>query len=253
MEEKDNGYVGNTQSGANASAITGAEREECCPTIAPTAIGKFKDVDALLKAYDCLQAEFTRRSQRLKQLEKEAENSNLKRTSAEVAEKLRKNAEKAKAAEEDFDGFVTELEQANVRARSSGAILEEPVDKTADERELPMAKIADGSSVAVENRVAESDITVKNEEEKASFTEEASVAQRREKQPSSGELYRLAKDNEEVRLKIIGEYLQSVGKSSAPLLKGGNGLLSAPPMKPKTLHEAGEMALRWFRREGVEQ
>jgi hypothetical protein len=35
----------------------------------PTILGKFKDVDALLQAYNSLQAEFTRRSQRLKELE----------------------------------------------------------------------------------------------------------------------------------------------------------------------------------------
>jgi hypothetical protein len=34
-----------------------------------TLLGKFKDVDALLQAYNSLQAEFTRRSQRLKELE----------------------------------------------------------------------------------------------------------------------------------------------------------------------------------------
>ena len=71
-------------------------------------------------------------------------------------------------------------------------------------------------------------------------------------QNSSEELYRLASEDEQVRLKIIGEYLQSVGKTGAPLAKGGNGLLSTPPMKAKTLREAGEMALRWFKREGVE-
>lgn len=36
---------------------------------AATALGKFKSVDALLSAYESLEAEFTRRSQRLKELE----------------------------------------------------------------------------------------------------------------------------------------------------------------------------------------
>ena len=40
-----------------------------------TGLGKFKDVNALLEAYSALQAEFTRRSQRLRALEKAAENS----------------------------------------------------------------------------------------------------------------------------------------------------------------------------------
>lgn len=37
---------------------------------AATGLGKFKDVDALLEAYTSLEAEFTRRSQRLKELER---------------------------------------------------------------------------------------------------------------------------------------------------------------------------------------
>jgi len=38
-------------------------------------LGKFRDVDALKEAYSALEAEFTRRSQRLKELEKRADNS----------------------------------------------------------------------------------------------------------------------------------------------------------------------------------
>ena len=43
-----------------------AEKKEAAP-----ALGKFKDVQTLMKAYSDLEAEFTRRSQRLKELEKE--------------------------------------------------------------------------------------------------------------------------------------------------------------------------------------
>lgn len=39
-----------------------------------TALGKFRSVDALMKAYGSLQAEFTRRSQKLKELECALEN-----------------------------------------------------------------------------------------------------------------------------------------------------------------------------------
>ena len=51
---------------------------ECCGTANPAEaeneqvaadLGKFKDVKALLNAYNSLEAEFTRRSQRLKELE----------------------------------------------------------------------------------------------------------------------------------------------------------------------------------------
>ena len=64
-------------------------------TQAPTAHAKFKSVDALASAYGALEAEFTRRSQRIKELEKTVENlkADLSRAEASGAEKLRKTAE----------------------------------------------------------------------------------------------------------------------------------------------------------------
>ena len=48
-----------------------AEAAEAEGSKAAAALGKFKDVQTLMKAYSDLEAEFTRRSQRLKELEKE--------------------------------------------------------------------------------------------------------------------------------------------------------------------------------------
>ena len=48
-----------------------AEAAEAESKEAVAALGKFKDVQTLMKAYSDLEAEFTRRSQRLKELEKE--------------------------------------------------------------------------------------------------------------------------------------------------------------------------------------
>ena len=71
-------------------------------------LGKFKDVNALARAYEALEAEFTKRSQRLRELEKKAENFELKGDSG--VEKLRKNAEARKAEEKRFDDFVAEVD-----------------------------------------------------------------------------------------------------------------------------------------------
>lgn len=46
-----------------------AEQSPACPPAEEAKLGKFKDADALMKAYTELEAEFTRRSQRLKALE----------------------------------------------------------------------------------------------------------------------------------------------------------------------------------------
>ena len=60
-------------------------------------IGKFKDAQALLKAYESLEAEFTRRSQRLKTIEGELQSRSLKdKTASEVGGN--------NIAEADFNG-----------------------------------------------------------------------------------------------------------------------------------------------------
>lgn len=82
-----------------------AEAEE---SKAAAALGKFKDVKTLLKAYSDLEAEFTRRSQRLKELE----NGNKAATpsdgtsepSSEQSEKER--IESAKADEKIRDAII---------------------------------------------------------------------------------------------------------------------------------------------------
>ena len=67
MEEKENiGAARETAQGADARKEEGA---------ADARIGKFKSVDALLNAYNSLEAEFTRRSQRLRELEARAQNN----------------------------------------------------------------------------------------------------------------------------------------------------------------------------------
>lgn len=172
-------------------------------------LGKFKSVDALLQAYESLQAEFTRRSQRLKQLERETEERGREVASATGAEKLRKIAEERKAEVAQFDSYVAEIEEC---ARS--------VSDTAE---------ADGeqnSPPVVENR-------------------EVEVL-------SSDSLYQKVVGDENVRLKIIGEYLSSLGKTGAPLMRGGAGTLVAPPQKARSVEEAGSMALRFFKNDGIQ-
>lgn len=176
-----------------------------------TGLGKFKSVDALLQAYESLQSEFTRRSQRLKKLEKEVENRAEMRGSEQGrAEKLKKVAEERKAEEAEFDGFVAELEGREVRPAES-------VARTEETRFQP--------SVAEDREFA----TL-----------------------SSDALYERANSDENVRLKIIGEYLSSLGKTGVPLMRGGAGTLVAPPVKARSVEEAGSMALRFFKYDGIQ-
>ena len=62
------------------------------------------------------------------------------------------------------------------------------------------------------------------------------------------ELYEAARRCEGVRLKIVGDYLSSLKGAEAPLMKGGTGTLAVSPAKPKSISEAGNMALRYFKK-----
>lgn len=119
-------------------------------------LGKFKSVDALMHAYEELQSEFTRRSQRLKQLEEGNKPS--------------------------------------------------PAEPTHDRQ-------TEGADSAAAPRDGES-------------------------------LYRAVKENDEVRSRIVSEYLQSV--QGVPLMTGGGAGVTAPAVRAKSIAEAGKLALGYF-------
>ena len=239
IKEKENVYGEAIQTGTGVMTQAGQEQEKVSP--APekvsTDLGKFRSVDALLRAYEALESEFTRRSQRLKELEREADNSSASETGGRDgkngAEKLRKNAAQKRVEAKDFDHFVSELE--SVRAQT------EKTPKTeAEQPEIPidggLGQDAWESGDHIEQTNAKPSVAGGSGEELL----------------SADALYELVQKDENVRLKIIGDYLTSIGRSGAPLMKGGAGTLVAPPIKPKTIDEAGNMALRFFKKESVQ-
>ena len=239
MQEKENVYdeIAQTETGVMTQAGQNQENMNTAPEKVSTDLGKFRSVDALLRAYEALESEFTRRSQRLKELEREADNSSALaeggRGEKNGVEKLRKNAAQKRAEAKDFNAFVSELE--TVRAQT------EKTPKTeAEQPEIPikggLGQVVTESGMSTEQTNAKPSVAGGSGEELL----------------SDDALYELVKKDEKVRLKIIGEYLTSIGKSGAPLMRGGAGTLVAPPLKPKTIDEAGNMALRFFKKESVQ-
>ena len=245
MEKEENVYEGVLSTEQSADTKGDEARERTASDKEGSAVlGKFKDVDALARAYSCLQAEFTRRSQRLKELEKDVENFAKKEQGAtddaggSVVEKLRKSLARGKAEEKKFDNFVSELEQANVCAEDTTALPAEPTQNKPEDsstvfsgthfEEQPFKESLDKPFSAMANT------PVANDRERGELSQE--------------ELYQRASRDEGVRLKIIGEYLASLGKAGAPLTKGGTNAFTTPPIQPKTIDDAGEMALRWFKK-----
>ena len=239
IKEKENVYGEATQTGTDVMTQAGQDQQKMssAPEKVSADLGKFRSVDALLRAYEALESEFTRRSQRLKELEREADNSSASesggRDGKNGAEKLRKNAAQKRVEARDFDHFVSDLEA--VRAQT-----EKTTETEAEQPAIPM-------DAELGQDVAESGNHMQQTNAKPSV-----AGGRGGEMLSADALYELVQKDENVRLKVIGEYLTSIGRSGAPLMKGGAGTLVAPPIKPKTIDEAGNMALRFFKKEGAQ-
>ena len=221
-----------------------AEREK-----GSAVLGKFRSVDALAEAYGALEAEFTRRSQRLKELEKQADNfhSALSADSLTAAEKPQK---KEVGEEEKFlrasDGEEKEIfetpsancgkgkENSGVSSLSDGKTVAAPVPDTEGGKpavpQKPPAKEREPDFFKAQAN--------KGAEERAS-----------EERASEEDLYRAACNSEALRLRIIGDYLASLRSADAPLMRGGTAVFAAPPVKAKSIADAGTMALYYFKKD----
>ena len=195
----------------------GMEKEAQREQKGSTELGKFKDVNALLQAYTALEAEVTRRSQRLKALERETENERVEQTAVcegETSEEA-ESAGKCASSEEQSPAPVLEKVCTTAKTEVRGA---------ATETASLVAKKEEGSFSCAESSVRNTQQTFADDE-----------------------LYSAVLANETVRLKVIGEYLNSIGKKGAPMMRGGTGTLAVQPSKAKSIDSAGVMALHMFK------
>ena len=236
MKEEENVYEETTRS-EDATAVEGEK--------ASTVPGMFKDVDALVRAYSSLQAEFTRRSQRLKELEKRVENFEGEGHDARSgAEKLRKNAKAHREENEQFDKFMAETVGVNPQSSEEASTSQNSVvskNQPSEEVAKETQNSQNGDTMSAMNVSAAAESAQKGEREAT-----GKIAS--EDGTNTGNLYEQVCRDEGVRLKIIGEYLSSIGRSGAPLMTGGVGLLATPPQKPKSISDAGNMALSYFKK-----
>jgi hypothetical protein len=259
MEKEENIYV--KTEGTEEKVVVEDGVKEDCRESASAVPSKFKDVDALARAYSALQSEFTRRSQRLKELERKVEN--LEGNADSGVEKLRKNAQVRKAEMQRFDKFVAETERACVESEVDAISPEEPTQKQPLSDVLKSDEKANGDTMvevktsgtvpAQENNgvgdEAKFGVAVGDAQMQARGGEGlASVAGNEPSVTPSEMLYAQVCRDEGVRLRIIGEYLSSLGKSGAPLMTGGVGAFTTPPFRASNIAEAGNMALMYFKK-----
>ncbi len=240
MQDKENVYekIPQTEQGWKKDGVDGASVEKK----GSADLGKFKDVNALMQAYQSLQAEFTRRSQRLKKCEEELDKRNRERMEADGG--TDEAARHSVAESDDLDCSAADETAAAVGAGGDGQTL------TADAPE----KNCGSPNSTVEERVEDggagagiaAPVCADGQNNTAAVTETGNdnggLAEKREL-PS---LYEQVLADESVRLKIVGDYLSSIGKSGAPLVKGGVGVLATPPKKPSSISDAGKMSLAYL-------
>lgn len=119
-------------------AVT-AETAEAEGENAATVTGKFKDVKALWEAYQALEAEFTRRSQRLKELEA----NKVAKTPADNP------AENAEAPSQEAEGKA-EAKLPSLSDEVKNAVIEEYLNGVASKRGVPF--VTGGGAVATPRR-----------------------------------------------------------------------------------------------------
>ncbi len=224
---------------------------------------KFKDVNALAEAYNALQAEITRRCQRLKELEMRARKfsetdrkqpDNKPKSDADGGVHAAEGADKTlHYPTENGVGTVSDSDKETSGAANADMTFE---DKDQENREAAKALDKGGenaafkAAAAADERNADLKKTVSGNcaaGETAGNTPENTPENTSENFGAGGNAAEM-KIDEKTRLKIIGEYLSSLRKNDAPLLRGGAGTFGTPPVRATSLEEAGAMALRAFKR-----
>ena len=238
MQDKENVYeVPQTEQGWKMDGAHGASVEKK----GSADLGKFKDVNALMQAYQSLQAEFTRRSQRLKKCEEELDKRNRALLETDGSDDVAKRGVAKSDAMEcgaaggsaavaggDGEGQFLTADAPEKTCERPNSAMEERVDDEGAGKEDAIPVCADGQNITA----AVTD----------TGNDEGVCAEKRDL-PS---LYEQVLADEKLRLKIVGDYLSSIGKSGAPLVKGGVGVLATPPKKANSISDAGKMSLAYL-------
>ncbi len=206
-----------------------AEKDLGAAADGQVSFGKFKDANALLKAYNSLQAEFTKRCQRVKELEGAL--ASIDKREQEETESVLENS--APASFDTVDSNAVSDKADGNNGQTSKAVSKETEaekssfsDKVAEK--ISNGVFSNGNVNATEKGGLQNPKTLPNEQGAG----ERYFANTAEATP--------VKDEKEV----LKEYLKSVltSKPTAIIMDGGLGLKTLPKT-PKTISEAGALAM----------
>ena len=252
MKQRDIEQAVSTTQTAEAEKITGVTDDA-------VSLGKFKDVKSLLTAYENLESEFTRRSRRLKELEGIVSERKGETTSTDASPEtvaidggtakisVAANAAAEKAISDESDG-ERKVEKAN---SIPNADKDEKSEKN-ESGEKSSAGAGDKNAevmarlLSLEKSVAEflnkksAETAVNAENAKSAVSDEAA------EKTTGGEGVRGEYDAEE----IVKAYLLNVMRGKTTVPAGGGAAIVAPPHKPKSFAEAGELAAASIKNHG---
>ena len=207
MEQNRNEQIDERSHPAEADSILGEQKSEI-------SLEKFKDVTSLLKAYNSLEAEFTKRSQRIKQLEREYE---ALQKSVETKPETTNSDPSAKIEGEYAENVARDFYEKYPEAKAYSSYLEEVAD----------FKSADGLKSAY------IDLLTKR---------------LRDAEKVKREGFDLSQVDSATKDEIIKAFLSEIlsAKPKTKALNEGEIILT-PPIRPKSLQEAGLLAEKYFK------
>lgn len=227
MERTENKQTENEQT--EVAAHIAEAKENTGATATEVSLGKFKDVGSLLKAYENLESEFTRRSRRLKELEGEVLRNKEEITRRGASSVIPKGL---------GEGFLPE--KADEIKNGGG-------EKGKREGDLPENAAAETTEKGVES---DGRIDVKNgesaEKENGKTDGIADSAGKTDEKGKKAEQGEETADGYNAMEEIIKKYLLSVIKSRPPVTPASGTAVVVPPRKPKSFEEAGMLIKKDF-------
>ena len=227
MERTENKQTENEQTEVAAHIAEAKENTGAAAT--EVSLGKFKDVGSLLKAYENLESEFTRRSRRLKELEGEVlrnkEEITRRGASSVIPKGLGEGSSPEKADETKNGGGKKDKREGDLPENAAAETPEKGAesDGRIDDENRKSAEKEDGKTDGI------ADSTEKTDEkgEKTEKSEEAA-------------------DGYNAMEEIIKKYLLSIIKSRPPVTPASGTAVVVPPRKPKSFEEAGMLVKKDF-------
>ncbi|MBQ7643173.1 MAG: hypothetical protein IJS67_04650 [Clostridia bacterium] len=188
-----------------------AEAEEREGGVKNGIYGKFKDAESLLSAYDSLEAEFTRRSQRLRELERAAE-----RRETEIPSETSHGR-----GEVDGKAFLEAFPRAKEFSSRITALAVEADDKAAGNLERAYIRLLEKSIDEAKNKLGDENF-----------------------------LLEAVRANSAISSGIVKTYLKNLAGSKPTAAFGGGSALALPPKRPKNFGEAAEMTKNYLNEKG---